>query len=94
MVEQYYTFDDLVLREFIGKKLRAKEFESLSQRTRVPVLGCRRISDNLKRVTKRLEDAVGDVTILIQDEFFLGIELASQYAVVAFINTVILFHSS
>jgi hypothetical protein len=63
----------------LGKKLSSrakKELEDVSQRTLVPILGCRRIFDNMRRIMKYLEDVEGDILDTIQREFLLPRDLA------------------
>ena len=89
MLQSYYSFSPHVIREILGKKLTSrlrKELDDVSQKTRVPLIGCRRMFDNLKRVTKLVEDIEGNMKTIIQSEFALAADLAAQYAQVIFIN--------
>ncbi|KAL5037742.1 hypothetical protein, variant [Batrachochytrium dendrobatidis JEL423] len=89
LIDSYYGFDERVIREILGKKLTSrvrKELEDVCQRTRVPIIGCRRMFDNLKRIIKRVEDCDGDMVSVIQRDFVLPYSLSSQYANIIFIN--------
>ncbi|KAJ3344281.1 hypothetical protein HDU93_000071 [Gonapodya sp. JEL0774] len=50
------------------------------------VAGCRRVFDNLKRVTRRVEDTDGDLVVAVESAFCLRKELATQYALIIFLN--------
>lgn len=79
LIQSYYSFDERVVREILGKKLNSrarKELEEIVSKTKFPLIGCRRIFDNLKRVSKRLEDTEGSIVDTIQYDFLLPKELA------------------
>ncbi|KAJ3042482.1 hypothetical protein HDV00_007253 [Rhizophlyctis rosea] len=89
LISSYYSFDERVVRELMGKKLSSrarKELDDVVERTKVPLAGCRRMFDNLKRVAKKIEDSEGDMIRVIQSEFLLSREVASQYANIIFIS--------
>ncbi|KAH6593451.1 hypothetical protein BASA61_004288 [Batrachochytrium salamandrivorans] len=89
LIDTYYGFDERVIREILGKKLTSrvrKELEDVGQRTRVPIIGCRRMFDNLKRIMKRVEDCDGNMVSVIQHDFVLPQNLSAQYANIIFIN--------
>ncbi|KAI9100619.1 acidic fibroblast growth factor binding protein [Phlyctochytrium arcticum] len=89
LIEKYYSFDERVVREILGKKLSSrtrKELEVVAERTKVPVAGCKRMFDNLKRVNKTVEDADQRIVEDIQREFLLSKDLAKHYAQVIFIS--------
>ncbi|KAJ3397390.1 hypothetical protein HDU92_008381 [Lobulomyces angularis] len=89
ILNKYYEFDQSVVREFLGKKLTSrarKELDDVSIKTRIPLGGCRRMFDNLKRIMKRVEDSEGIIVDIIMQEFLLPRELASHYAHIVFIN--------
>ncbi|KAL2917362.1 hypothetical protein HK105_203026 [Polyrhizophydium stewartii] len=89
LIESYYGFDERVIRELLGKKLTSrvrKELEEVCSRTRVHIISCRRMFDNLKRIIKRVEDADAEMVSVIQREFLLPQDLAQQYANIIFIN--------
>jgi hypothetical protein len=88
LIQTYYKLDSRVLREFLGKKLNnklRKDLESISQKTRISFIACKRMFDNLKRIAKHIEDVEGDLVVLIMKYFSLSKELASQYLYVIFI---------
>ncbi|KNC96512.1 uncharacterized protein SPPG_08101 [Spizellomyces punctatus DAOM BR117] len=89
LIETYYSFDERVVREFLGKKFSSrvrKDLEDVCEKTRVPLGGCRRMFDNFKRIVKTVEDADSNMVLLIQKEFLLPRVLANQYAHIIFIN--------
>ncbi|KAI8894268.1 acidic fibroblast growth factor binding protein [Globomyces pollinis-pini] len=89
LIQSYYCIEPKVVRELLGKKLThrvRKELEDISMKTNIPILGCRRMFDNLKRIIKKVEDVEGDIILIIMNHFLLSKELASQYAHVIFIN--------
>ncbi|KAJ3201345.1 hypothetical protein HDU82_008182 [Entophlyctis luteolus] len=90
LIDSYYRFDPRVLRELLGKKLSSRamrrEVEDAHARTHVPLAGCRRMLDNLKRISKKIEDQNGNIQKLIQADFLLQDDLAGQYSRVIFIN--------
>jgi hypothetical protein len=70
LLQSYYSFDERVVREILGKKLTSrarKELEEIVSKTRIPISGCRRMFDNLKRISKRLEDAPSSAGSHFQD---------------------------
>ncbi|KAJ1964719.1 hypothetical protein IWQ62_002854 [Dispira parvispora] len=91
LIEIYYSFDSRLMRELLGKKPTShsrKDIESLALRLKIPLASCRRQVENLKRITKRVEDVEG-VTLVeeIQQKFVLPLPVASQYAHTIFINS-------
>ncbi|KAG0370571.1 acidic fibroblast growth factor binding protein [Gamsiella multidivaricata] len=89
LIERYYSFDESVIREILGKKLNSrtrKDLDEVHEKTGVKLTSCRRQFDNLKRVMKRVEDAEGRTLIQdIEHQFLLPHHLASQYAHILFI---------
>lgn len=53
-----------------------KELDDVCSKTRVPVGGCRRMFDNMKRIMKKVEDGEGLVVEIIMAEFLVPRELA------------------
>jgi Acidic fibroblast growth factor binding (FIBP) len=83
LINSYYGYDEKVIRELLGKKLTQrirKELDDVSQKTRVPINGCRRMFDNLKRIQKRVEDIEGPTSDIIIQYFLIPRELAARYA--------------
>lgn len=88
LVETYYSFDARVIREIIGKKLNSrgrKVLEDVALKMNVPLGACRRMFDNFKRVTRKVEESEGNIVRIIQNEFCLKTEQARQYAHLIFI---------
>ncbi|KAI8928049.1 acidic fibroblast growth factor binding protein [Entophlyctis helioformis] len=89
LIESYYGFNERVMREILGKKLTSrvrKELDDVCQKTKMPIIGCRRMFDNLKRIIKRVEDSDGDMVTIIHRDFLLPPALSFQYANIIFIN--------
>ncbi|KAI8594610.1 acidic fibroblast growth factor binding protein [Dissophora ornata] len=89
LIERYYSFDESVVREILGKKLNSrtrKDLDEVHEKTGVRLTSCRRQFDNLKRVMKKVEDAEGRTLIQdIEHQFLLPQRLARQYAHILFI---------
>jgi len=90
LVKKYYSFDKTVMRNLLGKKINSrtrKELDSVSEKTQVPLGGCKRIFDNLKRIQKNIEDIENkDFIEEIKKEYHLPTSLAKQYAYIIFTN--------
>ena len=90
LLECYYTFNEEVVREFLGKKLSSKnrkDLDNVSEKTGITLKSCRRQFDNIKRILRVVDDFEG--TPLVQniiDQFLLPEELARSYASVVFIS--------
>ncbi|XP_014676738.1 PREDICTED: acidic fibroblast growth factor intracellular-binding protein-like [Priapulus caudatus] len=90
IIENYYKFDDCVIREILGKKLSSKtrkELDDVSERSRVNLKSCRRQFENMKHVFKAVEEMRGSLEQNVQQSFLLPIELARKYAAVVFITS-------
>ncbi|KAK7103523.1 acidic fibroblast growth factor intracellular-binding protein-like [Littorina saxatilis] len=88
LIEKYYGFDPVVVREFLGKKLASrtrKDLDDISELARVPLRSCRRQFDNIKRVFKAVEELKGSLVENIQTHFLLSEPLARDYAAITFI---------
>ncbi|KAF9964260.1 hypothetical protein BGZ70_006711 [Mortierella alpina] len=89
LIERYYSFDESVIREILGKKLNSrtrKDLDEVHEKTGVKLTSCRRQFDNLKRVMKKVEDAEGRTLVQdIEHQFLLPHHLARQYAHILFI---------
>ncbi|KAI1287158.1 hypothetical protein EDD11_010485, partial [Mortierella claussenii] len=85
----YYSFDESVVREILGKKLNSrtrKDLDEVHEKTGVKLTSCRRQFDNLKRVMKKVEDAEGRTLVRdIEHQFLLPHHLARKYAHILFI---------
>ncbi|OZJ04403.1 hypothetical protein BZG36_02396 [Bifiguratus adelaidae] len=89
LIERYYSFDEVVMREILGKKLNArsrKELDDVSERTKIPRESCRRQFDNVKRIFRKMEHAEGeDLVEQIQYQYLLSRELSRRYAHILFL---------
>ncbi|XP_068234903.1 acidic fibroblast growth factor intracellular-binding protein-like [Palaemon carinicauda] len=88
VIQKYYDFDDIVIREIIGKKLNArtrKDLDDVAEKTGVLLRSCRRQFDNVKRVFKQVDELPGSVIANIQGNFLLQSILAKKYAAIVFI---------
>ena len=89
LIEQYYTFDECVVREFLGKKLSSKnrkDLDDVSEKTGVSLKSCRRQFDNIKQVLRVVDDYEGSLVENIKTQFILPETLARSYASVVFIS--------
>lgn len=90
LISHYYSFDDHVVREFLGKKLSSKnrkELDDVSESTGVSLKSCRRQFDNLKRILRVVEDLDGSLVDNIQEQFCLHKDKSRQYAAIVFISS-------
>lgn len=88
LIEMYYEFDDVVIRELLGKKITSKsrkDMEEVAEKTGITLKSCRRQYDNVKRVFKIVEDLPGSLITNIKQHFLLSDDLAKRYAAVVFI---------
>jgi Acidic fibroblast growth factor binding (FIBP) len=90
IIDRYYSLDDSVGRELLGKKLSSKyrkDLDEISDRTNIKLKSCRRQFDNIKRIQKCIEEGqpAGSLLKIIQREFLLSEELARKYCVIVFI---------
>lgn len=89
LVERYYTFDEAVVREFIGRKLSSKnrkDLDDVSEKTGVALRSCRRQFDNIKQVLKVVDDFEGSLVENIKQQFLLPDQLAHSYASLVFLS--------
>ena len=89
-VEVYYTFDDLVIRELLGRKLSTKarkDLDDVSESAGVPLLSCRRQFDCLKRIYNAMDDRgfQGSVALLVETLFCLSSQLSRRFANIIFL---------
>ncbi|GIY27158.1 acidic fibroblast growth factor intracellular-binding protein [Caerostris darwini] len=90
LIERYYEFDDIVIREFLGKKLSArnrKDLDDVSDKTGVQIKSCRRQFDNVKRVYKVIEDSNCELVEAIQGTFLLSENLSRKYAAIMYLTS-------
>ena len=89
LVEQYYTFDEEVVREFLGKKLNSKnrkDLDDVYEKTKISLKSCKRQFDNIKQVLRVVDDYEGSLVENIKSQFCLSEDLARSYASVVFIS--------
>uniref|UniRef100_A0A8C7HTF9 Fibroblast growth factor (acidic) intracellular binding protein a n=1 Tax=Oncorhynchus kisutch TaxID=8019 RepID=A0A8C7HTF9_ONCKI len=87
LIERYYTFDGVFVREVLGKKLSKgtkKDLDDVSAKTGVTLKSCRRQFDNFKRVFKVVEELKGPLVENIRQHFLLSDKLARDYAAIVF----------
>ena len=56
---RYYEFNASVVRELVGHKLsqrQRKELDEVSEKTQVRLRSCRRQFDNIKRISRAIEE--------------------------------------
>lgn len=89
LIEKYYSLDDIVCRELLGKKLSSKyrkDLDEISEKTSIKLKSCRRQFDNIKRIQKVIDDQpAGSLLKIIQREFLLSEDLAKRYCAIVFI---------
>lgn len=76
---RYYSIDDAVARELLGKKLSSrhrKDLDEVAERTGVRIKSCRRQFDNVKRIFKTVEEMPGSIVTNIRQQFMLPENLA------------------
>lgn len=89
LIEQYYAFDESVVREFFGKKLNTrnrKDLDDVSEKTGISLKSCRRQFDNTKQILRVVDDYEGSLVENIKTQFILPESLARNYASVVFIS--------
>lgn len=89
LIATYYGYDNQVVKQLLGKRLTTrvrKDLDDVSRITRVPVVGCRRMFDNLKRIIKKVDDADAPAIDTVAGFFLLPRELATRYASILFMN--------
>jgi hypothetical protein len=88
IIERYYKFDKLVMRELLGLKLthrQRKDLDEITEKTGCRIRSVRRQFDNLKRINRVTEEYKGSLIKNIIDSFSLPTEMAEQYAAILFI---------
>lgn len=83
-IERYYSLNDSVCRELLGKKLSSrvrKDLDEIAEKTGFSLKSCRRQFDNIKRILKYVEDSpTANFVAYIQDQFGLSTKLSEYYA--------------
>lgn len=90
IIDRYYSLDDSLCRELLGKKLSSKyrkDLDEIGERTSLKLKSCRRQFDNIKRIQKCIDETqpAGSLLKIIQREFLLTEELARKYCAIVFI---------
>ncbi|XP_050313593.1 acidic fibroblast growth factor intracellular-binding protein [Anthonomus grandis grandis] len=91
LIEKYYEFDDVVVKELLGKKLSSKnrkDLDEVSEKTGKPLKSCRRQFDNIKRVFKTVDEIPGSIVENIKSSFYLPDKLARDYASIVFLASI------
>lgn len=90
IIESYYSFDECLMQEVLGKKLSSRLRRDLEEiavdKLNISISSVRRQYENLKRLMKRTEES-SNVAMLIEDEFCLPKALARKYTNIIFILT-------
>eukprot|EP00727_Mastigamoeba_balamuthi_P007470 m51a1_g3343 hypothetical protein (363) ;mRNA; r:399781-401294 len=89
VIEIYYSFDDALARELVGKRLTLKErrdIDDVSAHTGIPIASCLRQFDNIRRVYKAiLAEPLKSAQDLVAAQFCLSPTLTSRYVRLAFL---------
>lgn len=88
-MDGYFSLDQSVVRELIGRKLvgrTRRDLDDISDCTCVPLASCRRQFDNLCIVLARIEASPTGLYHLVQRKFFLSERLRDFYVGVLFLN--------
>ena len=79
LIETYYEYDSIVIREILCHKLthrQRKDLDDISEKTGVRVKSCRRQFDNLKRIIRTIDEMRGPLIKNIIENFCLPIKIA------------------
>lgn len=84
VIEQYYSIDDSVVREMLGKRFskNRKDLDEIAESTHVPLRRVTRQFDNLKRIYTSLEESKQfqcNIIEFIQENFALPLHLSRKY---------------
>ncbi|XP_077974556.1 acidic fibroblast growth factor intracellular-binding protein B-like [Styela clava] len=88
LITRYYTFDETVIRELLGKKLSRNTYQSMDEiadKTGINLRSCIRQFDNCRRVFKAVEEIPGILVENIGKQFLLPKDLSWAYATVVFL---------
>lgn len=88
LIHKYYSLDESLLRELVGRRLSNKsrrELADIAERCELQLRSCKRQFDNLLCVARRTEDLPGRLVDNIKHCFLLPEWLAECYAAVIFI---------
>ncbi|CAL8078608.1 unnamed protein product [Calicophoron daubneyi] len=90
LIHKYYSLNEKLLRELVGRKLSNKTHRDLSdiaERCDLRLRSCKRQFGNILSVARRIEDLPGRLADNIRVHFALPNWLAECYAAVVFIAT-------
>jgi hypothetical protein len=79
LIEIYYEYDSIVIREILCHKLtqrQRKDLDDISEKTGVRVKSCRRQFDNLKRIIRTVDEIRGPLVKNIIENFCLPLRIA------------------
>lgn len=90
LIEKYYGYDTIIMRELLCHKLnqrQRKDLDDISEKTgyRYRVKSCRRQFDNLKRIIRTIEDLKGPIYKNISENFCLPQKMTEHYTAFVFI---------
>ncbi len=92
MLDRYYSFDDSVIRECLGRRLSQKarrDLDDVAEATHTTLSSCQRQFDNLKRIMAMLEDTNNQLQCIAVNEimtrFHLSDKLAAWYTAYIFL---------
>ena len=87
MIDLYYTFDEPVIREILGRKLSGKDrkdLDDVSEKHNLSIKSCRRQFDNIKRILKVVDDFEGSLVDNVKKRFCIKESMAQSYALLVF----------
>lgn len=90
LIEKYYGYDVIIMRELLCHKLtqrQRKDLDDISEKLgyRYRVKSCRRQFDNLKRIIRTIEEMKGPIIKNITENFCLPSNMAEHYSAFVFI---------
>lgn len=91
MIEKYFSFDEIIMREIIGRKLNPKmrkELEEIKEKTKKSLSSCQRQFENILKISKEIreeENSKIDVPLFIKKEFLLSETTTNRYCRILFL---------
>jgi len=89
LIEGYYDFDEILMRELIGRKLTSgqrRDLDDASEKLKIRQSSCERQFDNLKRISRLVfSDLKTSALDIIMNEFSLPRELSRKYVWLLFL---------
>ncbi|KAM7535813.1 hypothetical protein Aperf_G00000102834 [Anoplocephala perfoliata] len=89
IVERYYSLNDSLCRELLGSKLSARfrrDLSDIAERCGLRLRSVRRQFENLRRVSRFVEDTPGHLCDIIRRSFCLAQPLAEVYSAMIFLS--------